>query len=82
MTGHLAATEPHPAAFSAKAWLASLPPTQLLHWQEAFASSALSGNRMGEICGETLRRLLAGKPVSDRYMLGLAWVMREETANG
>lgn len=76
MNGDLAPGEPHPAAFSAKAWLAALPLPELLRWQGAFASCAIEGNRIGDICGETLRRLLAGEPVSDRYLLGLAWVIR------
>lgn len=77
MNGDLAPGEAHPAAFSAKAWLAALGVAELLRWQEAFASCALTDNRSAEISGETLRRLLAGEPVSDRYLLGLAWVIRE-----
>lgn len=44
--------------------------------QESLASTALSGNRSAEIMSETLRRLLNGEPVSDRYLLGLAWFLR------
>lgn len=76
--GTLAATEPHPAAHSAIAWIRSLPLEDLVRWQAAFASTAIEGNRMAEVCGETLRRLLAGEPVSDRYTLGLAWAMRHD----
>jgi hypothetical protein len=72
----LNAGEPHPAAYAAKAWLASLPPEELFMWKESFASCAIEGNRLGEICGETLGRLLNSQPVSDRYLLGLAWTMR------
>jgi len=28
------------------------------------------------VCAETLNRLMSSKPVSDRYLLGLAWTMR------
>lgn len=42
------------------------------HIQEALSSCAIEGNRMAEICGETLRRMLRGEPVSDRYLMGLA----------
>ena len=71
MNGDLSVGEPHPAAQSALAFIRECP--GLPHWQEAFSSCALEGNRIGEICGETLRRVLAGEPVSDRYILGLAW---------
>jgi hypothetical protein len=50
---------------------------ELLALQESLASCALEGNRLAEICGETLRRLLAHEPVSDRYLLGLAWYVRD-----
>lgn len=73
--GTLADNEPHPAAYEAKDWIASLPPVELLQWREAFASCSISGNRLAEICGETLGRLMSGQPVSDRYVLGLAWAM-------
>lgn len=76
MNGELKLGEPHPAAITARDWIASRSPENIALWQEAFASCGLRGNRLGEICGETLRRLLAGEPVSDRYILGLAWTMR------
>jgi hypothetical protein len=75
--GTLPLGTPHPAARSALAWIRTQPLPTLLQWQEAFASTALEGNQAGEVCGETLRRLLEGEPVSDRYLLGLVWVMRE-----
>lgn len=31
---------------------------------------------IAEVCGETLRRIREGEPVSDRYVLGLAWTVR------
>lgn len=74
MVTDLGPNEPHPAALDALAWIRQQPHLPL--WLESFASTALSGNRSAEICGETLRRLLAGEPVSDRYVLGLAWTMR------
>lgn len=66
--------EPHPMAESARVYVASQV-DRLSHLMEAFASCAIESNRVGEICGETLRRLLAGEPVSDRYLLGLAWFL-------
>ena len=74
--GELAPAEPHPAAYEAKSWIAKQPPEELYKWREAFSSCAIEGNRLGEICAETLTRLLSSQPVSDRYLLGLAWTMR------
>jgi hypothetical protein len=67
--------EPHPAAFNASAFIMTFNRNELAMWQESFSSCAIEGNRVGEICGETLRRLLAGEPVSDRYVMGLAMAM-------
>lgn len=69
--------EPHPAAYKAKEYILSLGPGKLSQWLESFSSCAIEGNRLGEICGETLDRLITGKPVSDRYLLGLAWTLKE-----
>lgn len=66
----------HPAAREAFAFIKAIPVTRLLMWQEAFSSNAIEGNRLGEICGETLDRIMTGRPVSDRYVLGLAWTLR------
>lgn len=74
--GTLDLTEPHPASFNALEWIQTLPLDELLKWQSAFASCAIEGNRLAEVCSETLRRLLDQEPVSDRYLLGLAWSMR------
>lgn len=73
----LGAGEPHPSAHDALEWIrARASVAELMRWEEAFASAALSGSRLGEICAGTVRRLIAGEPVSDRYVLGLAWAMR------
>lgn len=69
--GTLKPTEPHPAALTALAYLQKMPASELMVWQASFASNALEGNRLAEICYETLDRLLNGEPVSDRYLLGL-----------
>jgi hypothetical protein len=74
--GELQPSEPHPAAYEAKAWIAKQPVEELLKWREAFASCAIEGNRLGEVCAATLNRLMNAQPVSDRYLLGLAWTMR------
>lgn len=78
MGGELDAGEPHPAAYEALKWLEELPPEDLFMWMEAFASCALSGNRLAEICSETLRRVTSNEPVSDRYLLGLVLSMQLE----
>ena len=74
-SGTLKPTEYHPAADSAKAYIAGLSPDQLNVWQEAFASTALAGSRLAQVCSETLNRLLTGQPVSDRYLLGVAFII-------
>jgi hypothetical protein len=43
--------------------------------REAIASAALSGNRQAIVCMGTIDRLVTGQPVSDRYLLGLAWTI-------
>lgn len=81
MEGQLNELEPHPAAEGARQWLISYVRRKdsyaLLRLQESFASCALEGNRLAEICSETLRRLLSKEPVSDRYLLGLVWTIRD-----
>jgi hypothetical protein len=77
--GTLPLGQPHPAAEAALAWVRKHSVLELLGWAEAFAIAADYENLTGEVCGETLRRLLEGEPVSDRYLLGLVWVMREGT---
>jgi hypothetical protein len=67
-------------ARSAVAYLAAIPREELYVLLEALSSCAIEGNRVGEICGETLRRFLHGEGVSDRYVLGLAWFVREHRA--
>lgn len=75
--GTLAPGEVHPAAPVAADFLRSLGPVHLTQWLETFSSCALEGNRAAEVCAETMRRFLAGEPVSDRYLLGLAFTIAE-----
>lgn len=70
----------HPAADGAMAWLKGFMVQhagEYLQLKEALASTALSGNRQAEICMGTIERLANGEPVSDRYLLGLAWTIME-----
>lgn len=69
--------EPHPASLSAMDYIKNMPIGSLMKYNEAFASCAIEGNRLGEICCSTIDRLLDKKPVSDRYLLGLAWAIKE-----
>ena len=73
----LAPMEPHPAKDSAVDYLASLGYERILILLESFSSCAIEGNRLAEVCAGTLRRLLDKEPVSDRYLLGLAWTIRD-----
>lgn len=68
----------HPAARSAYRWLKGFMITNqadYLQYKEAMASAALAGNRQAEICMGTIDRLKKSLPVSDRYILGLAWTI-------
>lgn len=76
MESSLREGEPHPIARNAQLWVAkyvAMNPMVI----ESIASCALSNNRTAEICHSTLTRLLNGEPVSDRYLLGLAWFLKE-----
>lgn len=68
--------EPHPSSRDAYEYLKSIPSDELLKIRGALSSSAIEGNRIAEVCAGTLHRLFAGEPVSDRYVLGLAWFVK------
>lgn len=72
--------EYHPAADSAMRWYKEFMLKDIQQWmmiKEAIASTALSGNRLAEIAMGTINRLEVSAPVSDRYLLGLCWFLRE-----
>ncbi len=76
--GTLEIGECHPATDSALKYIKSL--SYNMDWfliKESIASLALSGNRLAEICFATLERLEKHEPVSDRYLLGLAWTLKD-----
>ncbi len=77
MSDTLNPTEPHPAFRQALRFIKTIPYTDLVLYQEAFATNAIEGNRLAEVCLGTLNRLLHSEPVSDRYLLGLAWTLME-----
>jgi hypothetical protein len=74
--GTLKVGEPHPASISALDYMKTLDYGELSKYLEAFSSCAIENNRLGEICAETLNRLMKNEPVSDRYLLGLAWTIK------
>lgn len=74
--GELLPTEWHPATEMAREFLNNLPFQGLEMYRAGFSSVAIENNRLGEVCSETIRRLMFGGPVGDRYLLGLAWVIR------
>lgn len=72
--------EYHPAADLAMNWYNAFKiaqPKRYFRIVEALASNALSGNRLAELCTSTINRLEKGEPVSDRYLLGLVWTLRD-----
>lgn len=72
--------EPHPSARIAYVWFHESivkDPMKYIQLKEAISSTALSGNRLAQICFGTMQRLEDGQPVSDRYLLGLCWFMRD-----
>jgi hypothetical protein len=81
MSDELNKGEAHPSSSSALAYIGSLGMQKLFEYQEAFATTAIEGNRLSEICLGTLHRLLNKEPVSDRYLLGLAWIIRNMEEN-
>lgn len=73
--------EYHPSADTAMAYIRSIPLSELYTWLEAFSSCAIEDNRLGEICAETLNRVIKGEPISDRYLLGLAFFILHTNVN-
>jgi hypothetical protein len=73
--GELKPGQPHPAVWIAKQYLEGLGLAKLLLLLEAFSSCAIESIGNSEIYAETLDRLLNNKPLSDRYLMGLAWAV-------
>lgn len=73
--GTLKPTEPHPGNIYAIDYIFSIQKDKLMRYQGSLSSCAIEGNRLAEVCAETLRRLLNSEPVSDRYIMGLAWAL-------
>lgn len=78
--GTLKIGEIHPAAHSAMNYINEFVSNHIHETMillESFAATAHAGNRLSEACHETLRRVISGEPISDRYLLGLAWTIKE-----
>lgn len=84
--GTIFSGEYHPAADSAMRWFKNYVRTQ----PEDYARSKMAilmaaedspKNRLAVICRATIERLAAGAPVSDRYLLGLVWFLKELQEN-
>lgn len=70
--------EHHPAANAAYRWLKGFMVSNAkvyAEYRDLLAIAAAAGNRQAQICTGTIKRLQAGQPVSDRYLLGLAWTI-------
>jgi hypothetical protein len=68
----------HPASRSAYRWLKGFMVTNSEDYRKyklAIEMAAESGNRQAQICLGTINRLKYSQPVSDRYLLGLAWTI-------
>ncbi len=72
MTGILEPGEFHPSAHIANKYVAK---NLTFMMREAIASTALSGSRLAEIACGTINRIDNKEPVSDRYLMGLAWLI-------
>ena len=73
MTDTLEEGEAHPCAHTALAYIND----HRSKWSEAIYSCALTDNRTAQIAAGTLKRLENKEPVSDRYLMGLAWFIYE-----
>lgn len=77
-TGTLKIGEYHPSSNSAMAFVKYLiTHPDYLFLRESLESNAIDGNRCCEICLETLIRVENNDLVSDRYLLGLAWFLKD-----
>ncbi len=75
--GTLAPGEPHPASSSAMKYIVDFMSDmqEVAHLDEVLKKLAPT-NRLAEICNETFLRVMNNEKVDDRYVLGLAWTIR------
>lgn len=79
--GTIFSGEYHPSADSAMRWFKKFvreQPEEYARCKMAILMAADNPkNRLAIICRATIERLAAGAPVSDRYLLGLTWFLKE-----
>lgn len=68
--------EQHPASLEAMQYIFNYSQEDLIRYHSMFKEMAESGNRLGQICAETLRRIFNEEVITDKYVLGLAWAIR------
>ena len=76
----LKVSEIHPSAQTAFVWFHQTivsDPMMYVMLREALKQTALKGNRLAQVCYGTMLRLDKNEPVSDRYLLGLCWFIRD-----
>lgn len=76
----LSESETHPAAEMAMEWFRDYQANCTEQWLAArggIVTAAASGDSPARIMLSTIARLENGDPVSDRYLLGLCWVLRD-----
>lgn len=66
----------HIAANLALKYIQRLGLKKLYMYLESFSSCAIEGNDLAGVCAGTLRRVLNRQKLGDRYVLGLAWILR------
>ena len=76
MSDTLSEKEYHPSAETAMRDWQELSLEDKMMWLESCSSCAIEGNRLGEVCAGTINRLMKGEPVSDRYLLGLMYFIK------
>lgn len=72
--GELKERELHPATKEAITYIVGRIDNPIL--LESLASCAIENNRLAEICLETIRRIKNKEAVGERYILGLAWTLK------
>lgn len=76
----IAQDEWHPSAELARRWLnkeVEKDPTYLSRWLESLTSCNIDNqSRLNDICIGSIKRILNREKISDRYLLGLVWMLR------
>lgn len=81
MSDELKQGEPHPSVLLWFNQHVGHDPVEMFKWTELLATVAIEENKLARVCLATLNRLMKGKPVGDRYLLGLCWLLRDLKEN-